>query len=279
MDNGKWNDDVLRIFNLGCQRKQCWIVCGVLLAWFFAGAGSVPVTQARVWHVCMECPDGDFKTISDAVRKAEPRDTILVYWEPRYPYYMESLVIDKPLRIISHPAAGDLMEYDLYPVITATGDSIIRITVPGVELIGFNIMFLEKPGEPDDPQRFDTQVGIRLDAPALIRQCAITNCSTGILAAYTAMNSDTGSRIQMCRVGLPPDHGLDRRGLRQTRNLFGLVLLGAQAGSGYPRGSGMDRITDSQIMRNLYYGVVYTPENPPQMVNNLVELNGTAPYR
>lgn len=262
------------------MNRRFWMYC-IISACFAAGIGVFvpPPVDARVWHVCMECDSGDARTIGEALRQAEPRDTILVYWEPRFPYYMESLVIDKPVRIISHPAAADLINYDLFPVLTATEDVIVRITVPGVELIGFNIMFLEKPAVPDVPGDFDPHVGIWLEAPAVIRQCAVTNCTTGIVAAYSRMAAPGGSRIQMCRIGLPPDHGLNRRGLRQTRNLIGMVLMGARNGSGFPVGSGSDSISNCQIMRNHFYGVVYTLKNPPVMDGNLVEMNGTAPFR
>ncbi|MCD4653522.1 hypothetical protein K8T06_06265 [bacterium] len=239
---------------------------------------NVISAQGRVWHVCMSCDEGDEKTIGAAIKKAKPRDTILVYWEPRFPYFMEQLTIDKPLRIISYAAAGDVADYDLYPVITATGKEIIHITVPGVELIGFNVMYLEKPENPDSDNEFDGRVGIRLSAPALIRYCAITNCSTGILTEYNTSNPPTGSRIQMCRIGLPADHGLDRQGLSQTRNLFGMVLLGSRK-TGPELGRGSDKIADCQIMRNTKYGIVYTPLNQPFMEQNLIELNGLGPYR
>jgi len=251
------------------------IITIILLTLLITSGSSV---HGRVWHVCMDCEKRDAITIGEAISMAKPRDTILVYWEPRLPYYMEHLVIDKPLRIISHPAAGDFANYDYFPVLTASGKEIIHITVPGVELIGFNIMYLTKPVLTDDDTTFEGQTGILLSAPALIRHCAITNCRAGILTAYNTPEKPSGSRIQMCRIGLPPDHGLNRKDLRQTRNLFGMVLLGSRKNDS-ELGKGTDQISDCQIMRNVKYGVVHTPENRPAMQQNIIELNGLAPFR
>lgn len=259
------------------SKNRC-IIGLVIYGFFCLGASFFNVTTAKVWHVCMDCEERDTRTIGEAVRQAAPRDTILVYWEPRYPYYMEKLVIDKPLRLISYAAAGDILDYDLYPVLTATGKEIIHIAVPGVELIGFNIMYLQKPEPIESDTEFLGRVGIRLSAPALIRSCGITNCSTGIYADYGSYSGTQGSRIQLCRIGLPPDHGLNRKGLSQTVNYFGMVLMGSHP-VGVSARYASDHVADCQIMRNNQYGIVYTPRNKPIMENNIVELNGQAPFR
>jgi hypothetical protein len=233
----------------------------------------------RVWHVCMRCPDKDAPSISDALRQANPKDTILVYWEPDFPYYMEQLVIDKPVRIISTAAAGDMMNYDYYPVIVSVSPQVVHIRSPGVELIGFNIMYLQKPEECHDKRAcYSDTVGIRLEAPATIRQVAITNCSTGILAVYDNEYLKTGSIISHCRIGLPPDHGLTETGFSQTRNHYGIVLLGARQ-DGPGRGTGRDKITNCIIMRNTQYGLVYTSRNEPVRRNNTIEFNAGGPFR
>ncbi|MBN1295487.1 hypothetical protein JXA80_01825 [bacterium] len=244
----------------------------ILVTSVFVG---VPGIHGRVWRVCMACDDGDVQTLGEALLKAEPRDTILVVWEPSFPYAIESIVINKPVRIISHPAAGDITDYDLFPVLTSTRSPIVRITVPGVELIGFNVMYLEKPAVPDDDAEYAGRVGIHLEAPALIRYCAVTNCSAAVVAAYShPPSSATGSRIEHCRIGIPGDHGLDRENMKHSLNLYGLVLLGHPGWT-----DGCDRITGNQIMRNRRTGVVYTPQNKPCMSDNLVELNGDGPFR
>ena len=248
----------------------------MVTAWMAAASG---VVSAKVWHVCMQCAERDTPSIGEALRKAEPRDTVLVYWEPGFPYYMEELVIDKPVRIISNVAAGDIPNYDLYPVITSLSKQIVHITVPGVELIGFNLMYLAKPAECEDQAAcYEGRVGIRLDAPATIRQCAITNCSTGILAAYRFQGLKTGSSIEQCRIGIPADHGINPAGLEQTSNHFGLVLLGCRQ-DGPDLGSGADVIRDCQIMRNTLYGVVYNRKNATELIGNIVEINGKGPFR
>ncbi len=241
---------------------------------------SVEETQERrVWHVCMRCKDKDAESITDALRRANPKDTILVYWEPGFPYYMEHLVIDKPVRIISTAAAGDMMNYDYYPVIASVSPQVVYIRSPGVELIGFNIMYLQRPEECHDPRAcYADTVGIRLEAPATIRHVAITNCATGILAVYDDEYLDTGSIISHCRIGLPPDHGLTETGFSQTRNHYGIVLLGArQDGPGL--GTGSDKITNCQIMRNTQYGLVYTSRNEPIRRNNTIQFNSRGPFR
>lgn len=255
---------------------RCLVSVVMMVTAWWASTGAV---SAKVWHVCMQCTERDTASIGEALMKAEPRDTILVYWEPGFPYYMEELVIDKPVRIISNVAAGDIPNYDLYPVITSLSKQIVHITVPGVELIGFNLMYLAKPGECEEEAAcYEGRVGIRLDAPATIRQCAITNCTTGILAAYRIKELQSGSSIERCRIGIPPDHGITPAGLEQTSNHFGLVLLGCrQDGPGL--GSGRDVIRDCQIMRNTLYGVVYTRQNAPELTGNIIEINGKAPFR
>jgi hypothetical protein len=253
-----------------------WVM-GTLI--MFSVTSAEKGDQNRVWHVCMQCSERDSPSISDALRRAKPHDTILVYWEPGFPYYMEHLVIDKPVRIISNTAAGDIMTYDLYPVIASVSHEVVRITVPGVELIGLNIMYLQQPADCNDEKLcYMESTGIRLDAPAIIRQVAITNCATGILAAYDKPYLDQASTIQLCRIGLPPDHGLTKAGFNQTRNHFGLVLLGCREEGRY-LGVGRDRITDCQIMRNTQYGLVYTTANEPVMEGNLVEFNGKGPFK
>lgn len=258
------------------RRVIVWVMGTLILIPFtLAEEGD----QNRVWHVCMQCSDRDSPSISDALRRAKPKDTILVYWDPGFPYYMEHLIIDKPVRIISNAAAGDIMTYDLYPVIASVSREIVRITVPGVELIGLNIMYLQKPADCNDEKLCYTEsTGIRLDAPAIIRQVAITNCSTGILAAYEKPYLDQASTIQLCRIGLPPDHGLTQTGFSQTQNHFGLVLLGCRQEGRY-LGVGRDKITGCQIMRNTQYGLVYTTVNEPIMEGNLIEFNGKGPFQ
>ncbi len=201
-----------------------------------------------------------------------------------FPYYTEHLVIDKPVRIISNVAAGDIPDYDLYPVITSQSPELVHITVPGVEFIGFNLMYLQKPPECEDKSIcYADTVGLRLDAPASIRQCAITNCSTGILAAYQNPGLKAGSIIQQCRIGIPPDHGINIEGLNATRNHFGIVLLGNRQNgnrqNGPEPGIGKDTIRDCQIIRNTQYGIVFTPASEPDLVGNVIEFNGVAPFR
>ncbi len=249
------------------------------LSVMFSVASADDEAPGRVWHVCMECAERDFPSIGDALRQAKPKDTILVYWEPAFPYYMEHLVIDKPVRIISNAAAADITSYDYYPVIASVSNEIVHITVPGVELIGFNLIYLQKPADCEDEALcYAESIGLRLDAPALIRQVAITNCSTGILTAYTKPYLGQASTIQLCRIGLPPDHGLTQTGFMQTKNHYGIVLLGCRQEGQY-LGVGRDKISDCQIMRNAQYGLVYTTANEPEMLGNLIELNGKGPFR
>ncbi len=263
------------------MRERCfytvWCSLGCLL--MVSAVFAESDTSSRVWHVCMECSERDFPTIGDALRHAQPQDTILVYWEPSFPYYLEHLVIDKPVRIISNAAAGDISSYDYYPVIASVSREIVHIKVPGVELIGFNIMYLRKADDCEDETLcYEESTGIRLDAPALIRQIAINNCSTGILTAYTKPYLGQTSTIQLCRIGLPPDHGLTKTGFMQTQNHYGMVLLGCREDGQY-LGVGRDKIVDCQIMRNTQYGLVYTTANEPDMVGNLIEFNGKGPFK
>lgn len=264
---------VIRIAEAGVRST---IIC--LLFVFTLVMSGEPVA-AKVWHVCMRCGEQSVQSIEEALRQAQPRDTILVYWEPEFPYYMEHLVIDKPVRIISNAAAGDIPNYDLYPVITTQAAEIVRITVPGVELIGFNLTFLQKPRDcVDKAGCYNDSVGIRLEAPAIIQHCAITNCTTGILAEYRSSTLQTGSTIQRCRIGIPADHGINPVDLNQISNHFGLVLLGCRL-HGPGLGSGTDSIRDCQIVRNTLYGVVYTPSNEPDLSGNLIDYNGEGPFR
>ncbi len=236
---------------------------------------TLPVS-ARVWHVCLKCPESNVGTIGDALKAASPGDTILVYWEADFPYFLENLVIDKAVRIISNAAAGDLTDFDLYPVITAVRSPVVHITVPGVELIGFNIRYLTPPSrENSDDRVFNRQVGIRMDVPATIKNCSITGCGTGILMMGSHTRYPQSGRIEKCRIGLPADHAVKDR--KATGNLFGIVFIGSR---GTPENKSQPLlISECLIMRNRFYGVVYSPSHPVKMKENLIEVNGKRPFR
>ncbi len=251
-------------------------LCGIMICLMILG---VPSLSARVWHVCMACPESSVQTIQEALRACAPEDTIVVYWETQYPYYLEHLVIDKPVRLISNTAAGDLTNFDLYPVITSGESEIIRVTVPGVELIGFNITHMKPPTIPDGDRKVHFQVGIRLEAPAHIKNCAFTNCGTGILINYHTNPQGLGSVIENCRIGLPADHAVKKGKFKTTQNYFGIAILPVAPDMIHQPILAPDLIRNCTIMRNYYYGVVYPAKNAPNMEQCIVELNGKRPFR
>jgi hypothetical protein len=233
------------------------------------------VVSGRVLVVALNRPDARFSTISEAVKKAKPHDTILVYWEKNCSFFLEHLVIDKPIRIISHPAASDIEDFHYFPTILASGyPEIVHISSPGVEMIGFNIVGPGKQMSPDD-RSYKKHTGIRLDYPALIRLCSITGCGTAILAHYRQLDNVQGSRIEQCRIGLAADEPENAAMVIRWKNDFGIVLLGV-FGSETPV---RDRIQDCRIMNNRWYGLVYLTFTAPEIRKSTLELNGLRPFR
>ena len=249
---------------------------GVIAAAFW----FVTISAAADIHVCMECRELDCRTIEQAIQKADPYDTIIVHWEPGYPIMMEHLVIDKPLRIESRSEAGSLDDFNVHPLIALSDEShkeVIDVLVPNVEICGLNIMRTSvRTLRHHDQSVFDTQVGIRLRAPAVIRYCQITKCRTAILAEYSP-GQTTGSTFDHCYLGQPTLTKWTENSAGHPGNWFGAVLIMTSCAESKSPVS--DQFYDCSIVSNRYYGVVFSSVRRPTMKSCLVELNGDRPFR
>jgi hypothetical protein len=252
---------------------------GLLL---FVELDLVPVRAAE-WIVCLQCPGKKLSTIDEALRRSSAGDTITVIYEPQYPIILEHVVINKAIKLTSrHPDLG-IDNFDTHPIISSRfseAPEIIRVTVPGVEISGFNFDNLGALTDTSVPETsFGRESGVLLEAPATISYCKFNHLQTAILTRYTAWPGKEGSNIHHCQIGEPTSMQWDKDAQKHPGNFYGLLLLPPGKTDSSPPIAYSDTIASCKIVGNRYYGVVYSPINQPKLVETIVELNGIRPFR
>ena len=246
------------------------------------------VVPGSLWakdiHVCMNCAEGQVRTIERAMKYAENGDRIIVHWEPGYPILMEHVVIDKAITLTSYAEGQGLENFDVHPTLTAPFNihsEVIDVTVAGVKIEGLNITNIYGVNDINvDDTDFSNPVGIRVRAPAQIRFCEITKCRTGILLDYLKnIPFARGSTITSCRIGYPTFTQWKPGALNHPGNAFGIVILNPanskQKGVNLP----VDTVKNTAVISNRFYGIVFAQGRQPNMDDCLVELNGIRPFR
>jgi hypothetical protein len=241
-----------------------------------------PFLSAKEILVCMRCPGKHVTTLAEAIRQAEPGDTVVVKWEPDFPIFVDHLVIDKPITLISRSDKTGSEDFDSHPILTVPFDKfreVIDVTVPGVVIKGFTITNLGSlPDDPDDDTRFDSEIGIRLRAPASISHCQIIKCRTAILIQYP--HPASGGLIDHCRLGHPTFASWSTEIEDHPGNFFGVVVLPPQASdSKTVKSFHLPEIRNNTIVSNRYYGIVFPVDHTLQLSENIIELNGRRPFR
>jgi hypothetical protein len=246
-------------------------------------------------YVCQQCSEyPHYSSITTAISAAQPSDTIMVKIED-FPYYIynEHLSIDKSIILTSDGTYPDvpIIKYDVDNDDSPGADEIISIESTGVTISNLIIENTDPlpvytpqvaTGTPT-PAPFETNmltgVGIRvLHRDCEINNCTVRRCRVGILVEDQDIQ-DRKILIDRCRIGdIREDDGWQEQTPAHPGNFFGIVQIESprlledySAGVYQPL-----EITNCEIGRNRYYGVVLRGGSLATLQNNLIVWNGTS---
>jgi parallel beta-helix repeat protein len=147
----------------------------------------------------------DYQSISEAVKNAQPGTRILV----RPGFYLESLVIDKPLEILGDGAVGDIK-------IVSQGAFCIRMQTENAVVRGFSLA-----NEADRRGKKHSTVKI-LTGSLILQDCDITSDSGSCISIHTTMANPV---IQRCKIHDGKHSGIwiteNGRGIIEDCDIFG----------------------------------------------------------
>ncbi len=223
-----------------------------------------------------------YSTINAALAAAQNGDTLLIHWDAQNPIFPEHIVIDKTITLTSDWTSGS--SWSTCPMIQygfSTYNEIIRVDADNVTISKLRIQNQTGLGiATGDETDMDSEIGIYIrQSECVVSECEVTRCRVGILLANSCV-AVLENTIDSCQIGT----SVTARWYAPTQgqpihpgNFFGIVQYEtARTNTAYAIGTyHPNRITNCEIARNRFYGVVLRGGSMATVHNNRIVWNGT----